>query len=76
MYSLETLQFEQLLELFVRHCRTPLGADRLVTLSRIPADSNSNAILSAVAETIELAKEDAGWYFSELADPFDRNLDS
>jgi DNA mismatch repair protein MutS2 len=71
MYSLETLQYQQLLELFVRHCRTPLGADRFAEITPHTSRLALKRDLDAVAEGLFLSKEDAGWYFSELADPTD-----
>ena len=71
MYSLETLQYQQLLELFVRHCRTPLGADRFAEIRPHTSRLALKRDLDAVAEGLFLSKEDAGWYFSELADPTD-----
>ncbi|MDH3530803.1 MAG: hypothetical protein OEQ28_14660, partial [Acidobacteriota bacterium] len=71
MYSLETLQFEELLELFVRYCRTPLGADRLADVRPHTSRLELQRELDCISETKALQKEEIGWYFTELEDPSD-----
>ncbi|MEZ5308882.1 MAG: endonuclease MutS2 [Pyrinomonadaceae bacterium] len=71
MYSLETLQFQQLLALFVRHCRTTLGADRFADLAPYTSRLELNRELAALGEAMALARENTIWHFSELPDPND-----
>jgi DNA mismatch repair protein MutS2 len=71
-YSLDTLEYEKLLELVARNAQTPMGVERFADLrpktSRIELDSD----LAAISETVLLNEEkQVSWSFSGLADPSD-----
>ena len=71
-FSLDTLEFEKLLELVSRNAQTPMGIERFADLrpkaSRIELESE----LAAITETIRLNEEkQVTWSFSGLEDPSD-----
>ena len=69
-FSLETLEFQKLLELVARNAQTPMGRRRILELrpktNRVELDND----LTAVSETIALNEEkQINWSFSGLEDP-------
>ncbi len=66
MFSLETLQFDDLRELIAKNAQTEMGERRLLKVcphtSRLALDRD----LQLITETIALAKEDISWSFSDL----------
>ena len=69
MYSLDTLQFEKLLELFARHCKTAMGFRRFEELEPYAGILELKRELTALEEAFRLQEEDAVWFFGELPDP-------
>ncbi|CAN5134470.1 hypothetical protein BH20ACI2_BH20ACI2_15370 [soil metagenome] len=71
-FSLETLEFERLLELASRHAQTPMGVDRFADLRPFESRLDLDEALSAIRETIYLNEErQVSWSFSGLQDPAD-----
>jgi DNA mismatch repair protein MutS2 len=71
-YSLETLEYEKLLELISRHAQTPMGIERFADLRPKTSRLELDAELAAVSETILLNEEkQVTWSFSGIADPSD-----
>src|SRR6187402_736023 len=69
-YSLETLEYEKLLELVSRHAQTPMGIELLAGLRPITSRLELDNALAAINETILLAEEkQVSWSFSGLEDP-------
>lgn len=69
-FSLETLEYERLLELVSRHAQTPMGVDRIASLRPISARKELERELTAISETIVLNEEkQVSWSFSGLEDP-------
>ncbi len=71
-FSLETLEYEKLLELVSRHAQTPMGEARLADLR--PKTSRNELVtdLAAISETVVLNEEkQVSWSFSGLEDPGD-----
>lgn len=71
MYSLETLQYAQLLELIAHHAQTPMGKERIESLRPFSSKLELENDLLAISETIALSEEGVSWSFSELSDPSD-----
>ena len=69
MYSIETLQFEQLLEILVRYCKTDPGAQFLAETEPFSDRISLEQSLSAVSEGLTLREDDEAWYFSEVSEP-------
>ncbi|NNE65686.1 MAG: endonuclease MutS2 [Pyrinomonadaceae bacterium] len=69
MFSLETLQFEQLSDLFAQYAKTPLGTVRFAEMNPHKGRLALEDDLKALREAIELENEEIQWYFSELDDP-------
>ena len=71
-FSLETLEYEKLLELVSRHAQTPMGEARLADLRPKTSKNELEADLAAISETIVLNEEkQVSWSFSGLEDPGD-----
>ncbi|MCB1024131.1 MAG: hypothetical protein KDB79_07070, partial [Acidobacteria bacterium] len=71
MFSLETLQFKQLLELIARSAQTPMGGKRLLNLQPHTSKIKLDRDLRGISETLTLEKDDITWGFSEMPDPSD-----
>ena len=71
MFSLETLQFKQLLELLALNAQTQMGERRLLELRPHSSRLKLGRDLRTIKETIALEKEDVSWSFSDLLDPAD-----
>lgn len=71
-FSLETLEYERLLELVSRNAQTPMGEERFADLRPITNRSELEKALACVSETIHLNEEQqVSWSFSGLQDPTD-----
>ncbi|HMJ08444.1 MAG TPA: hypothetical protein VK468_05530, partial [Pyrinomonadaceae bacterium] len=71
-HSLETLEYERLLELVSRGAQTPMGVGRFADLRPYSSRFELDAALAAVSETIILNEEkQVTWSFSGLEDPAD-----
>lgn len=71
-FSLETLEYERLLELVSRNTQTPMGEERFADLRPITNRSELEKALACVSETILLNEEkQVSWSFSGLQDPTD-----
>jgi len=71
-FSLETLEYAQLLELVSRNAQTPMGVERFADLLPITNRPELDRALTAVSETILLNEEkQVSWSFSGLQDPTD-----
>jgi DNA mismatch repair protein MutS2 len=69
-YSLETLEFQRLLELVSRNAQTPMGARRLLSSGPLSNRRELDNALSAITETILLNEEhQTSWSFGGLEDP-------
>ncbi len=71
MFSLETLQFNQLLSLIADRAQTPMGRRRTIGVRPQTSRSELERDLRAVVETLALAGDDISWTFSDLIDPDD-----
>src|SRR5690606_5094264 len=68
----ETLEYERVLALFARRCRTPMGRSRMAETIPFTDRRALERKLAAITETIELNEvKQVSWTFSELADPSD-----
>jgi DNA mismatch repair protein MutS2 len=71
-FSLETLEYAQLLELVSRNAQTPMGVERFADLRPTTSRPELDRALAAVSETILLNEEkQVSWSFSGLGDPTD-----
>ncbi|MGD9587719.1 MAG: endonuclease MutS2 [Pyrinomonadaceae bacterium] len=71
-YSLETLEYERLLELAARNAQTPMGIERFAGLRPKTSRIELDADLAAISETIVLNEEkQVTWSFSGIEDPAD-----
>ncbi|HEX6280097.1 MAG TPA: hypothetical protein VFZ49_08815, partial [Pyrinomonadaceae bacterium] len=71
-FSLETLEYAQLLELVSRNAQTPMGVERFADLRPITSRPELDRALAAVSETILLNEEkQVSWSFGGLQDPTD-----
>ena len=71
-FSLETLEYAQLLELVSRNAQTPMGVEEFADLRPISSRPELDRALAAVSETIILNEEkQVSWSFSGLGDPSD-----
>ncbi|CAN5615069.1 hypothetical protein BH18ACI3_BH18ACI3_10970 [soil metagenome] len=71
-YSLETLEYEKLLQIVSRNAQTPMGEDRFAGLRPLTSKADIERQLSAISETIRLNEEkQVSWSFSGLQDPGD-----
>ncbi len=71
-FSLETLEYEKLLELVSRHAQTPMGEARFADLRPKTSKNELDSDLAAISETIVLNEEkQVNWSFSGLEDPGD-----
>lgn len=71
-FSLETLEYERLLELVSRNAQTPMGEERFADLRPITNRSELEKALACVSETILLNEDkQVSWSFSGLQDPSD-----
>jgi DNA mismatch repair protein MutS2 len=71
-FSLETLEYAQLLELVSRNAQTPMGVEKFADLRPITNRPELDRALAAVSETILLNEEkQVSWSFSGLEDPTD-----
>ena len=71
-FSLETLEYEKLLELLSRHAQTPMGEARFADLRPKTSKNELETDLAAIAETVVLNEEkQVSWSFSGLDDPGD-----
>ena len=68
-YSLETLEFDRLLELVARNAQTPMGARRIKDVRPLTDRIELANLLTALDETMALAEKQVTWSFSGLADP-------
>jgi DNA mismatch repair protein MutS2 len=69
-YSLETLEFQKLLELVAGHAQTPMGRQSILDLRPKTDRLEVQNDLTAIAETITLNEEkQISWSFSGLQDP-------
>ncbi len=66
MFSLETLQFIDLLELIAKNAQTEMGERRLLNVRPHTSKLALDRDLQLITETIALAKEDISWSFSDL----------
>ncbi len=71
MFSLETLQFNNLLELIAKNAQTPMGEGFVLDMKPLTSRLQLEKDLAAIAETFALKEEDIVWRFSELHDPTD-----
>ena len=71
-HSLETLEYERLLELVSRGAQTPMGVGRFAELRPMSDRFELDAALQVISETISLNEEkQVSWSFSGLEDPSD-----
>src|SRR5215218_10412865 len=71
-YSLETLEYERLLELVSRGAQTPMGVGRFADLRPMSDRFELDSALQVISETIGLNEEkQVTWSFSGLEDPTD-----
>ncbi len=71
-FSLETLEYSQLLELVSRNAQTPIGVERFADLRPFTSRPELDRALAALSETILLNEEkQVSWSFSGLEDPSD-----
>ena len=71
-YSLETLEYEKLLELVSRNAQTPMGVEQFARLRPITNRNELDRSLAEIRETIHLIEEkQVTWSFSGLEDPGD-----
>ncbi len=71
-FSLETLEYEKLLELVSRNAQTPMGEERFAILRPKTSKIEVERDLAAISETIVLKEEkQVSWSFSGLQDPSD-----
>ena len=71
-YSLDTLEYEKLLELVARNAQTQMGIERFADLRPKTSRLELDAELAAISETIVLNREkQITWSFSGLGDPSD-----
>ena len=71
-YSLDTLEYERLLELVARNAQTPMGMGRFADLRPKTSRQELENELAAISETITLNEEkQVTWSFSGLEDPSD-----
>ena len=71
-FSLETLEYAQLLELVSQNAQTPMGVEQFADLRPITSRPELERALAAVSETILLNEEkQVSWSFSGLQDPTD-----
>ena len=71
-YSLETLEFAQLLELVARHAQTPMGRERVRNARPLASRIELDNALAAISETIELQEiKQVSWSFSGIEDTSD-----
>ena len=71
MHSLNTLQFNQLLDLIAASAQTPMGKRRFGLLRPLTNRLELERDLLAIKETTLLAAEGISWSFSELMEPED-----
>ena len=71
MFSLETLQFERLLDLIASSAQTPMGKKRLLNLRPHKSKTNLHRALKLMDEAHALAQENIYWSFSGIDDPSD-----
>ncbi len=69
MFSLETLQFEKLLELIARNAQTPMGKNFVLDIEPLNSSLQLEKDLAAISETFALKQEEITWNFSGLSDP-------
>jgi dsDNA-specific endonuclease/ATPase MutS2 len=71
-FSLETLEFQRLLELASRHAQTPMGVERMADLRPFESRRALNDALAAIREAVFLNEErQVSWSFRGLQDPKD-----
>ena len=71
-FSLDTLEYERLLELVSRNAQTPMGIERFADLRPKTNRRELDSELAAIAETISLNEEkQVTWSFSGVGDPSD-----
>ncbi|MBK7393029.1 MAG: hypothetical protein IPI64_06950 [Chloracidobacterium sp.] len=70
-FSLDTLEYNKLLELVSRHAQTPMGVERFARLRPMESRRELDNALAAVNETIDLKEKQVNWSFSGLDDPSD-----
>ena len=71
-FSLETLEFDSLLDLVARNAQTPMGTERIAALRPLVSRIALDKALAEISETIVLNEEkQVTWSFSGLEDPND-----
>ncbi len=69
-FSLETLEYQKLLELVSRHAQTPMGEARFADLRPKTSRNELETDLAAISETVVLnCEKQVSWSFSGLEDP-------
>lgn len=71
MFSLETLNFERLLNLIASNAQTPMGKKRLLNLRPHKSKTKLHRDLKLIEEAHALAQENAYWSFFGIDDPSD-----
>ncbi|REJ77822.1 MAG: endonuclease MutS2 [Acidobacteria bacterium] len=69
MFSIETLQFEKLLDLVSGNAQTPMGRKRVLSLEPRSNRLDLDRDLNLLQEAISLRNEDVRWRFSGIKDP-------
>lgn len=69
MFSLETLQFEKLLELIARNAQTPMGTEFVLGIRPLTSKVELERDLRVIEESIALKHEEVVWNFSGLNEP-------
>ncbi len=69
MFSLETLQFNKLLELIARNAQTPMGESYVLDVAPHTSRLLLENDLAAITETLVLKEKEITWNFSGLSDP-------
>ena len=69
MFSLETLQFNTLLEFIAKNAQTPMGESYVLEMKPLSNRLQLEKDLAAIAEIFALKEEEITWRFSQLIDP-------
>ena len=67
--AFKILEYDQLRNLLRRGAQTPMGRERIDTLTPLDDLAMLRNALAAVAECVQLRKRGVSWSFSELSDP-------
>ncbi|MFV0389073.1 MAG: endonuclease MutS2 [Pyrinomonadaceae bacterium] len=68
MFSIETLQFEELLRLVALHAQTPMGIDLIAEIAPHTSPLELQRDLDLLNEARKLGEEEITWSFSDLKD--------